>query len=116
MTRLLSKKNKMFISAEEIGQGKVIVVLSSIGGIKNRLLEDIINNAIEFEKLLEKKVIPEDLLCPIKKELIDIPVITEFGNTYDKEALAHWCMTLGINKDPLTNLENESFFVLLVLL
>ena len=49
---------------------------------------------------------PADFKCPISKELMDDPVVTDGGGTYERECIEEWLSTR--NTDPETNAELES--------
>ena len=49
---------------------------------------------------------PSDFKCPISKELMDDPVVTDDGGTYERECIEEWLSTR--NTDPETNAELES--------
>jgi hypothetical protein len=86
--------------------------------------EEIVQPTDEIEKLLQefKKSlgiqpapkrnnsieIPDDYLCPITQELLDDPVITSDGQTYERFAIEKWLLTN--NTSPLTNapLDNKT--------
>ena len=45
--------------------------------------------------------IPEDYLCPITQQLMQIPVVAADGHAYEQEAIVQWLQT-GHNTSPLT--------------
>ena len=49
---------------------------------------------------------PSDFKCPISKELMDDPVVTDGGGTYERECIEEWLSTH--TRDPETNAELES--------
>ena len=97
----IMKENKFYINANRDS-----IILSSEpikGNIKNNLLINILENSERIIEEYKEERIAEELSCPISKELIDIPVITEHGMTYEKQCLIEWCFILKHDRDPLTN-------------
>lgn len=46
--------------------------------------------------------VPPDFICPITTMIFKDPVMTEDGNTYEREAIEAWLRTR--NTSPLTNM------------
>ena len=55
---------------------------------------------------LDKDIIPDKYLCPISRELMFEPVITEMGINYDNKYIYEWFK--NSDKDPYTNTQIES--------
>lgn len=76
------------------------------------------NNKIKsnwkYGKKIDKEItydnIPEEFICPITKEIMDEPVMNEFGFNYEKYEIEKWM--LNNNTDPMTNnqLNNRLLF------
>eukprot|EP01052_Picozoa_sp_SAG31_P042360 SAG31_NODE_6702_length_1918_cov_1.561297_1_plen_93_part_00 len=49
--------------------------------------------------------IPSSFICPITQKIMDDPVFTRTGNTYDRKAIEKWLKER--RTDPLTNEELE---------
>ena len=70
------------------------------GDIKKEKMLSIINNN-ELTKIKSKlNSISEHLLCPISQEIMNEPVISPYGNTYDEKSIKDWL--IKNNNDPLT--------------
>ena len=68
--------------------------------IKN-LTNDIINNKKDLDNLKNKLLrISDNLKCPISQNIINEPVITPSGITYEKEEIIRWL--IGSDVDPVS--------------
>ena len=47
--------------------------------------------------------IPDDLCCPISREIFRDPVVASDGHTYSREAIENWLEKLSAQKVPLTS-------------
>ena len=69
----------------------------------NPILSDLYNN--KKKAILDKKAllpkIPNQYLCPITKDIMQDPVVTSDGNTYEREYIESWL--LFHDKSPMTN-------------
>ena len=66
----------------------------------NELKHDINEGKFEIGKLKNKlDRISENLQCPISKRIIDVPVITPYGITYEKDKILMWL--ISSNTDPV---------------
>lgn len=57
----------------------------------------------------QKQEIPTDLICPITGQLMKNPVITENGQTYEKEAIEEWFTRK--KTDPLTGMKINTHLI-----
>ena len=65
----------------------MIIWITGISGVgKTTLAKEI------YKKLKKKKmeIPPEDYLCPISNELMDDPVFTADGISYDRKSIEEW--------------------------
>lgn len=58
---------------------------------------------------IQKQEIPTDLICPITGQLMKNPVITQNGQTYEKEAIEEWFTRK--KTDPLTRMEINTHLI-----
>ena len=56
-----------------------------------------VNNSDNIKSFL----VPESMFCPITKQIFKVPIITDSGNCYEKEAIENW-ISQGNLFDPLT--------------
>lgn len=66
----------------------------------NQIQKYIKNNGIKVEDLVD---IPVEYICKISYQLMQDPVVTEHGNTYDRKSIEEWFREH--DTDPLYNLK-----------
>ena len=103
-------QEKFCISVQKKTDVDSDVCLSSGDGIKNHLLMDILNNGCSIDAQFKSNQIPAEFLCPISRDVMDVPIINEHGMTYDRDNFKRWCFDMNHHTDPLTNAKMDPIF------
>lgn len=67
---------------------------------KETLLDTEETHSDETELELEDETVPQEFLCPLTMDVMKDPVVTKYGQSYEREAILEWLV--GSKTDPMT--------------